>query len=246
MPPTTGPCPKMSVDRRTRFTPAPSDQAAKAAAKTVARVSCVRTNAAPGETRITATNADDAHVEDVGASASSPPSANIRHCTMSTQVITSTAALGPSNTAVSTPPMTWPDVPPRIGKLSIWAANPKRRRQPQHRHLARFPACCAPARQCTRTWSGCRRRSRAAPFWYPGCRSGKCMYACALRFLTAGLAQHTCREATCASGCFLLSNPLSPVHTSRHSHHSHTSHLDSRQRIRQGSPAGPISSSSHN
>ena len=49
---------------------------------------------------------------------------------MSTQVIASTAALGPSNTAVSTPPMRWPDVPPATGKLIICAAKTKAEARP--------------------------------------------------------------------------------------------------------------------
>ena len=56
-------------------------------------------------------------------SASTPPSANRKHCTINTVVSTTIAALGPSKAATSTPPTRCPDVPPATGKLTICAAN---------------------------------------------------------------------------------------------------------------------------
>ena len=56
-------------------------------------------------------------------SASTPPSANRKHCTINTVVSTTMAALGPSKAATSTPPTRCPDVPPATGKLTICAAN---------------------------------------------------------------------------------------------------------------------------
>ena len=56
-------------------------------------------------------------------SAVMPPSANIRHCTISTDAMTITETLGPSSAATSTPPTRWPEVPPATGKLIICAAN---------------------------------------------------------------------------------------------------------------------------
>src|ERR1035441_9173380 len=56
-------------------------------------------------------------------SASTPPSANRKHCTINTVVSTTMAALGPSKAAASTPPTRCPDVPPATGKLTICAAN---------------------------------------------------------------------------------------------------------------------------
>src|ERR1035441_6017151 len=58
-------------------------------------------------------------------SASTPPSANRKHCTINTVVSTTIAALGPSNAAASTPPTRCPEVPPATGKLTICAANRK-------------------------------------------------------------------------------------------------------------------------
>ena len=55
--------------------------------------------------------------------AMTPPSWNKKHCTMSTVVTTTTAALGPSRAATSVPPTRWPDVPPATGKFTICAAN---------------------------------------------------------------------------------------------------------------------------
>src|SRR5262245_51747889 len=57
--------------------------------------------------------------------ASSPPSAKIRHCTMSTAAMARTAPLGPSRTAASVPPRRCPEVPPATGKLIICAAKTK-------------------------------------------------------------------------------------------------------------------------
>ena len=56
-------------------------------------------------------------------SAVTPPSWNKKHCTISTVVTTTTAALGPSNAATSMPPTRWPEVPPATGKFTICAAN---------------------------------------------------------------------------------------------------------------------------
>ena len=56
-------------------------------------------------------------------SAVTPPSWNRKHCTISTVVTTTTAALGPSSAATSVPPTRWPDVPPATGKFTICAAN---------------------------------------------------------------------------------------------------------------------------
>src|ERR1017187_8176280 len=56
-------------------------------------------------------------------SASTPPSANRKHCTINTVVSTTIAALGPSKAAASTPPTRCPEVPPATGKLTICAAN---------------------------------------------------------------------------------------------------------------------------
>ncbi len=52
-------------------------------------------------------------------SASTPPSAKMRHCTKSTIDMTRTPAPGPSSTDASTAPIRWPDVPPTTGKFSI-------------------------------------------------------------------------------------------------------------------------------
>src|SRR5262245_26853502 len=57
--------------------------------------------------------------------ASRPPSAKSKHCSVRTAVITSTAPLGPRSTLASTPPTRWPEVPPAIGKFTIWAAKTK-------------------------------------------------------------------------------------------------------------------------
>ena len=63
-------------------------------------------------------------------SASTPPSAKTKHWTISTDVMTRTAALGPSRTEHSTPPTMWPDVPPATGKFSIMAAKTKAPERP--------------------------------------------------------------------------------------------------------------------
>src|ERR1039458_6718374 len=55
-------------------------------------------------------------------SASTPPSANRKHCTINTVVSTTIAALGPSKAAASTPPTRCPEVPPATGKLTTCAA----------------------------------------------------------------------------------------------------------------------------
>ena len=62
---------------------------------------------------------------------SNPPSANIRHCTISTHVITMMAALGPRSTAESTPPIRCPEVPPVMGKFTICAAKTKAAERPR-------------------------------------------------------------------------------------------------------------------
>ena len=57
-------------------------------------------------------------------SASSPPSANIRHCTNKTPIIVRNPAYGPNNADKSIPPHKCPEEPvPGIVKLIICAAN---------------------------------------------------------------------------------------------------------------------------
>jgi len=63
--------------------------------------------------------------------AETPPSANIRHWTISTAEMTTTAALGPSSTAARTAPIRCPEVPPATGKLIIWAANTNAAARPE-------------------------------------------------------------------------------------------------------------------
>ena len=85
-------------------------------------------------------------------SASTPPSANTKHCTTSTAVSAITAAPGPSNAAARTDPTKCPLVPPATGKLSICpakmnaAANPSSgtRRGGRVRRASRNASVSAP------------------------------------------------------------------------------------------------------
>ena len=55
----------------------------------------------------------------------SPPSWNIKHCTIKTKLKTIAPTYGPKVTEANAPPKKCPEVPPRTGKFNICAAKIK-------------------------------------------------------------------------------------------------------------------------